>query len=272
MLNPAASASDFRHTILGRTGREVFRLGLSGSWCRDERAIRVGIEAGMNYIFLYRWHRRTVRVLREVLPGNREQYVVATGVANLGRWVVRRALENYLRDLRTDYIDVFHLFWVRAGGLSPKVLGLLQCFKEQGKIKNLAISTHARQYAAQLVREGKLDVLMMRYNAAHRGAEEEIFPSLPRSQPGVVSYTATRWGRLLERPRRWPAARIPTAGDCYRFVLSNPHVHVCLTAPRSAEELRENLAAVARGPLSAGDMEFMRRFGDAVRAQHSFFP
>jgi len=226
----------------------------------------------MNYIFLYRWHRRTVRVLREVLPGNREQYLVATGVANLGKWVVRRALENYLRDLRTDYIDVFHLFWVRAGGLTPKTLELLQRSKEEGKIRNIAISTHARKYAAELVRQGKLDLLMMRYNAAHRGAEEEIFPSLPFSQPGIVSYTATRWGKLLKRPRRWPAGdRTPTAGDCYRFVLSNPNVHVCLTAPRNARELRENLAAVAQGPLSAEDMEFMRRFGDAVHEQYSFF-
>ena len=272
MLNQDEAASDFLHTTLGRTGRRVFRLGLSGSYCRSEGTIRAGIEAGMNYIFLYRWHRRTVRVLREVHPGNREKYLVATGVANLGRWLIRRALENYLRDLRTDYIDVFHIFWVGAGGLTPKILDLLRRFKEEGKIRSFAISTHARKYAAELVQQAKLDVLMMRYNAAHRGAEGEIFPSLPLSQPGVVSYTATRWGMLLKRPRRWPATeRIPTAGDCYRFVLSNPSVHVCLMAPPNARELRENLSAVSRGPLSAEDVEFMRRFGDAVHKQNTFF-
>ncbi len=266
------SAPDFLHTTLGRTGQRVFRVGLSGSYCRNDRAIRAGIEAGINYVFFYRWHRRTVRVLREVLPGNREKYIVTTGMANLGKWLIRRALESSLRDLHTDYIDVFQIFWVSAGGLKPKVLDLLQQFKDEGKIRNIAISTHARQYAAELVREGKLDVLMMRYNAAHRGAEEEIFPSLPESQPGVVSYTATRWGQLLRPPRRWAATnRIPTAGDCYRFVLSNPSVHVCLTAPRDERQLQENLAAVARGPLPAEDMEFMRKFGDVVHKQHSFF-
>ena len=272
MLSPSEVASDFLHTTLGSTGRRVFRLGLSGSYCKDDRTIRAGIEAGMNYVFLYRWHRRTVRVLREVLPENREKYVIATGVGNFGRWLVRRALEGYLRDLRTDYIDVFHIFWVSAGGLKSKTLDLLQRFKEEGKIRNIAISTHARRYAAELVQKGQLDVVMMRYNAAHRGAEGEIFPHLSVSQPGVVSYTATRWGMLLKRPRRWAASdRTPTAADCYRFVLSNPSVHVCLTAPRDERQLQENLAAVARGPLCAEDMEFMRNFGDAVHKQHSFF-
>lgn len=272
MIEPGEWRANFLHTTLGRTARRVFRLGLSGSYCKDDATLRAGIEAGMNYVFLYRWHRRTVRVLREILPGNREKYLVATGVANLGNWLVRHALENYLRDLRTDYIDVFHIFWVGAGGLTPKILGLLQRFKEEGRIRNIAISTHHRKYAAELARQGKLDVLMMRYNAAHRGAEQEIFPSLPYSHPGVVSYTATRWGMLLRRPRHWPpSGRIPTAGDCYRFVLSNPDIHICLTAPRCRRELEENLCAIERGPLPEEDIDFMRRFGDVVHKQSSFF-
>lgn len=226
----------------------------------------------MNYIFWYYWDRQMTRVLREVLPGRREKFVVATGVSNLGDWTVRRGVEGSLRRLRTDYIDVFQILWVGAGCLRPKTLELLQRYKEQGKIRYFGISTHARKYAAELVRQGKIDLLMLRYNAAHRGAETEIFPHLSASHPGVVSYTATRWGMLLKRPRGWPASgRLPSAGECYRFVLSNPHVHVCLTAPRSKRQLEENLAAVVRGPLGEEDSEFLRRFGNAVHEQHSFF-
>ncbi len=58
---------------------------------------------------------------------------------------------------------------------------------------------------------------------------------------------------------------------CYRFVLSNPHVHVCLTAPRKMEELEENLAALNDGPLSEEEMEFMRRFGDVVHHTKKWF-
>jgi hypothetical protein len=54
-------------------------------------------------------------------------------------------------------------------------------------------------------------------------------------------------------------------------VLGNPHVEVCLTAPRNARELSENLAAVATGPLAPKELDFMGRFGDEVRQQQRFF-
>lgn len=263
---------DFLHATLGTTGRAVFRLGLSGSYNPGEAALRHGIDAGMNYLFWYYWQGQMTRVLREVLPASRERLVVATGVPNLPAWIVRRALDSCRRKLRTDYIDVFQIFWLGDGRLSERTLDVLRQAKQDGKIRYIAVSTHARRYAAELVRAGKLDVVMMRYNAAHRGAEQEIFPDLAASRPGVISYTATRWGKLLKRPRTWPASEpVPAAGDCYRFVLTNPNVHVCLTAPGSARELEENLAAVARGPLSEEELTFMRRFGDAVHAQSKFF-
>jgi len=264
--------SDFLHTTLGRTGLPVFRLGLSGTYRPGEAALREGIEAGMNYVIWWWGDTQTTHVLRDVFPRKREQIIVATGRNFQHPRLLRRTLEGALRSLHTDYIDFFHIFWVGDGKLKPRTVDVLQRFKEEGKIRGIAVSTHARRYAGELVRQGVLDVLMMRYNAAHRGAEQEIFPHLAASQPGVVSYTATRWTYLLRRPRGWPQTeRLPTAGDCYRFVLSNPHVHVVFMAPRSREELRENLAQVARGPLSPEEMGFMRRFGDAVHARHRFF-
>ena len=64
--------------------------------------------------------------------------------------------------------------------------------------------------AAELARTTSLDLLMVRYNAAHPGAEADIFPSLPEGRHSVVAYTATCWRRLLKRPRGWEGA-VPTA-------------------------------------------------------------
>ena len=120
--------------------------------------------------------------------------------------------------------------------------------------------------------EGALDVLMIRYNAAHRGAEKDIFPFVATHNPGIVSFTATRWRYLLRRPKNWPKdAPVPDARMTYRFVLSNPHVHVCLTAPTSLKQLRENLQLLEEGPLSDQEMEFMKKFGDAVYQQKKWF-
>ena len=55
-----------------------------------------------------------------------------------------------------------------------------------------------------------------------------------------------------------------TAGDCYRWVLASPHVDVVLSGPRNAAELRENLAAVERGPPAEPDLAWMRELGKAV--------
>ena len=57
----------------------------------------------------------------------------------------------------------------------------------------------------------------------------------------------------------------------YRFVLSNPHVLVCVTAPANLRQFEENVAALQQGLLSEDEMGFMKRFGDAVRHTKKWF-
>lgn len=64
---------------------------------------------------------------------------------------------------------------------------------------------------------------------------------------------------------------MPTAGACYRFVLANPHVDVCLTAPTNLAQLEANLAAVAAGPPAEDELAFLRTFGDAMYRRQRWF-
>jgi aryl-alcohol dehydrogenase-like predicted oxidoreductase len=131
------------------------------------------------------------------------------------------------------------------------------------RVLRLGLAGRAR--AGRLAEDSPLDLLMIRYNAAHPGAERDIFPHLARRQPSIVAYTATSWRKLLKRPAGWDRAEGPmTAGDCYRFCLSSPHVDVVLTGPASAAQLDENFAALGRGPLSPEEDRWMRAFGAAV--------
>ena len=57
---------------------------------------------------------------------------------------------------------------------------------------------------------------------------------------------------------------LDTAGDCYRFCLTSPHIDVVLSAPKTAAQVRENLAALEKGPLSDDEMTWMRDLGRAV--------
>jgi aryl-alcohol dehydrogenase-like predicted oxidoreductase len=148
----------------------------------------------------------------------------------------------------------------------------LRRLREEGKVRAIGMSCHDRKFIGKLAADGALDAFMLRYNAAHRGAERDIFPYLEAHRPGVISYTATRWRYLIRRPRGWPRqGRVPTAGECYRFVLSHPNVHVCLTAPTNLKQLEENISALREGPLDEEDMEFMKKFGDAIYQTHRWF-
>lgn len=265
----------FDRTSLGSTAMNVCRLGLSASYRPGARAIRYAIGQGVNYFFGYGFDTQLVGVLREEFGTGREKYVLATGAYNLiiGYPNLRRTLERRLRQFRTDYIDVFQFLGVmKEKEMPPRVIEELIRFREEGKVRAIGLSCHDRKLVGRLAAEGVMDVIMMRYNAAHRGAESDIFPHLEKHNPGVVSYTATRWTALTRRTKGWPkGAMVPTAGMCYRFVLSNPHVHVCLTAPTNQRQLEENLAAFRQGPLDEGEMCFMKEFGDAVYAGQKWF-
>jgi aryl-alcohol dehydrogenase-like predicted oxidoreductase len=143
------------------------------------------------------------------------------------------------------------------------VVGELIKLREEGKVRAIGLSTHDRKQAGRLAEDSVFDMLMIRYNAAYPGAETDIFPRLAQRQPMLVDYTATSWRKLLAAPKGWKES-VATAGDCYRFCLSNPHVDVVLQMPKNVEQMRENLRAVEKGPLSEAEMTWMRNSGTAV--------
>jgi aryl-alcohol dehydrogenase-like predicted oxidoreductase len=268
-------ADDFCRSTLGRTGIEVCRLGLSATYRPGREAVYKALDRGINFFLCYGFDTHAVRVLRELPPSGRQKVFIATGAYNLilGHTNLRKTLEKRLRQLKTEYIDVFLFLGVfKPKQFSPDVLEDLRRFRAEGKVRAIGLSCHDRQFVGRLASEGIVDVIMMRYNAAHRGAEQDIFPHLASHDPGVISYTATRWSYLLRRPRGWPAEKpIPSAAQCYRFVLSRPEVDVCLMAPSSMRQLEEDIGALDQGPLSPEEMSFMREFGDAVHTAHRRF-
>jgi len=261
--------------VFGSTGIAVSPLGLSATYRPGKKAVRMAAEEGINLFFAFGIDTQMSAALREIMAPHREQFVLATGAYNYIWWAqnIRKTFEKRLRQFKTDYIDLFLFLGVMKPAEFPqKIRDELRQLKEEGKVRAIGLSCHNRIFLGELAESGEMDALMLRYNAAHRGAEQDIFPHLAAHNPGVLSYTATRWSYLLRRPKALTkGARVPTAGECYRFVLSNPHVHCVLTAPRNESELRENLAAVRQGPLVEEDLAFMRNFGDVVHHQKRWF-
>jgi aryl-alcohol dehydrogenase-like predicted oxidoreductase len=258
----------FTRRYVPALGRDVFRVGLACNFGIDEGGFDRAIERGVEYVFFTQL--RTGRVepaLKRALAANRDRIVLGAGpsVAWFGG-SVRRGAEKLLKQLGVDTIDVFHLFWLnRTSLLNEGTVEALAKLKEEGKIRCAAISIHDRKRAGELVKGSPIDWFMLRYNAAHPGAEREVFPHLAENpnKPTVCAYTATSWRKLLKSPSGWTGP-VMTAGDCYRFCLSSPSVDLVLTGPASTAQVDENLDAVAKGPLSKEEAEWMRAFGHAV--------
>lgn len=266
-------------TALGRTGLKVSRMGLAGAYGVPQEATVRAYERGVNYFFWAPNYDGMTRALQALIPQERRHLVITSGTSHRDSDGLRQDLEESLRLLSTDYIDVFHLYYIQTPQEIDQIFGEggafagFQAAKAQGKVRALGITTHQRSIARQLAEDGRVDVLMLRYNCAHRGAESEVFPYLTQHNPGVVIYTALRWGQLLRRPTGWPEGKaVPTPVQCYRFVLGNPSVHLVLTAPRTWEQLEENLKAAEEGStLSEEERRWLEEFGDVVHAQGGGF-
>jgi aryl-alcohol dehydrogenase-like predicted oxidoreductase len=260
------TTEDFTHRTLLPLGRPVHRLGLALNYGIDARGFDVGVERGMNFFFYTQLRTKALLPsLRRVLKARRESYVVAAGpsVAYFGS-SIRSGVEKRLRELETDYLDVFQLFWLGVGSAwTEGTIEALTRLRDEGKVKAIGISIHDRKRAGALAESSPLDLFMIRYNAAHPGAERDIFPHLETRKPSVVAYTATSRRELLKKPRGW-SGDVMTAGDCYRFCLSSPHVDVALCGPGDTTQLTENLDALDRGPLSPEEMTWMRAYGAKV--------
>lgn len=247
-------------------GKRVPRLGLAGLTGLEKDLVDQAYEGGIRFFF---WAMPTSASPESIAPvrGERDNCILATGASLDVLISPRRTVERCLKKLRLDYLDIFLLLWVRSER-RMKVFDELTSLRDEGKVRHIGISSHDRPLAVAIADRFSLDVLMVRYNAAHRESEIEVFSQLQNPKPEIITFNATHWGRLLKPPPGWPKGKeVPTAVGCYQFVLSNPNVDACLMRPRNRDELDQNLSTLSRGPLSPIEQEKIREFGDAVRSQ-----
>jgi predicted aldo/keto reductase-like oxidoreductase len=256
-------------TILGRTGLKVGRLGIASGYGAPAAAIEEAFERGCNYMtwgtFLKGYSPRMREAIGNIIAkGGRDRMVLSMFTYAHQSFLTEHFLVKGLKSAGLDYADVLILgFFSRHP--SQRIIDGAMRLKEKGLVRFIGLSGHNRRLFPELNKDGIFDMFHIRYNAVHRGAETETFPFLKgEDRPGIVNFTGTAWGKLLN-PKKMPSGEKPvTAGECYRFVLSNPAVDVCMTGPRTVEEMRENLAVLQQGPMTDEELARMRRIGDHV--------
>jgi len=267
------SDDGWKKVTLGRTGLVTSRLGLGSSYGIDAPDVERAFERGINYFY---WgSTRTEgfgRGLTAIARKRREDaIIVVQSYARFGTFVAS-SFEKALRQLAIEYADVL-LLGLWNSPPPERVLASAHALVEAGKARHVIVSCHHRPTFEKYIRDPRYGAIMLRYNAAHRGAEREVFPKLAEAArdgvalPGVVAYTATRWTALIDPQFTPPGEKTPLATDCYRFALSRPEVNVCIAGPRNGADLDQAMAALDLGPMSEDELAWIRRVGDHVHAK-----
>ena len=262
----------WRPRTLGRSGLQVSRLGLGSSYGVGEQHVTRAIERGVNYLYWGAMRRDGFgRAIARAAKRDRERLCVVVQSYARAAVALGPSVDIALRRLGLEYADVLLLGWWNAPP-PRRIVDRALALRDAGKVKTIMVSCHHRPSFAAFIADPAYGALMVRYNAAHRGAETDTFPHVtaaldrPDGAPGIVAYTATRWGGLVDPALVPPGEAVPRASDCYRFALSRPEVDVVLSWPRNGYELDEALAALDRGPMSEDELAWMRRVGDGVKA------
>src|ERR1700722_2276907 len=260
--------------------RQVCRLGLatrggSGLGAKD---VDWALQRGVNYL---NWCGHPDGLSEAVKRLGSERRNIVLAVQFQSRTSREAALEfrSLLDDLQTDYIDIATLYYVESTEEWDAITspgGAWEYLDEQkraGRLGLIGLTSHQRKLAAGWAQTHLLDMLMIRYNAAHCGAENDVFRVTSKLGMPVVTFTGLRWKALLAATPEDPVDFVTrTAADCYRFCLANEDIAVVLSAPANRKELEDNLTLLDDWrALSPTEIEAMRAHGERVRRHAGAF-
>jgi aryl-alcohol dehydrogenase-like predicted oxidoreductase len=294
------------HTILGRTGLRVSvaglgcggfsKLGLNAGKTEDEaaRLILEAVDLGINFIDTAAAYGTEGVVGRALKSIPRDQVVIATKAfvhRNNEWWTPERvvaSLDNSLRLMGTDHVDVFSLHGVKPDeyDYARDTLGpALAEQKAKGKIRHIGITEFpetdfSHVLLSRAVRDPLWEVVMVAFHMMHQGARQSVFPLTQANGIGTLLMFVVR-SIFADPPRiaremrelaakglveKWlgetddplgflvheaGAATITEAA--YRFARHEPGANVVLFGTGDAAHLRTNVASLLKPPLPEAD-------------------
>jgi aryl-alcohol dehydrogenase-like predicted oxidoreductase len=236
---------------LGRTGVQVSPLCLGammfGPWGNDDRAdsIRIlhrALDAGVTFVDTADVYSAGVseEIVGEALQGRRDDVFLATKFfmpmseddpnmrGGSRRWI-NRAVEDSLRRLGTDYIDLYQVHRPSPDTDVEETLGALSDLVHQGKVRYLGSSSYSGSQIVEaqwVARDRNLQRFVTEqppYSLLVRGIEEDVLPTVLRHGMGTLTYSPLAGGWLSGRWRK-DSASSPTssARPPARFDMSTP--------------------------------------------------
>jgi predicted aldo/keto reductase-like oxidoreductase len=257
------------------------RLGLAtrGNTSLAAEDVHAAIDRGVNWLNWCGHADGLCEAVRQLGP-RRAEVAVAVQFSARTAYEARSELHETLRALGTEYLDALTYYYVEHDAEWEQIVGpggaaeTVEAARKEGVVRAIGLTSHQRRLAAKWARSGRLDLLMIRYNASHRGAEYDVFPLTRSLSLPVVAFTCQRWGALRRpTPDDPPGMRPPAPREWYRFVLSCPDVSVALMAPDGRVELEENLSLLDDWrACTPAEWQLMAAHGDRVKRHAGAFP
>lgn len=236
---------------LGRTGVKVSPLCLGammfGPWGNNDRAdstriIHRALDAGINFVDTADVYSAgaSEEIVGEALQDRRDDVFLATKFfmpmdeknpnqrGGSRRWIMR-AVEDSLRRLNTDYIDLYQVHRPSPDTDVEETLGALTDLVRQGKVRYIGSSSYSGSQIVEAQwasRERNLERFVTEqppYSILVRGIEEDVLPTVQRQGMGTLTYSPLSGGWLSGRWRK-DSASVPAsaARPSVRFDMSQP--------------------------------------------------
>jgi predicted aldo/keto reductase-like oxidoreductase len=269
------------YRTLGRTGWRISDVVVGSGRIRDQKGtdvVRLALERGVTYVDTSPDYSAagSEECVGQALRGVRDQVFVATkwctpwGHLGAGTPVAEyeRVVEESLRRLGTDYIDLVHVHSCDEVDrlMDPNMFEAFDRLKQAGKARFLGFSSHTPNLvdvAETAIASGRFDVMMLAYHHGIWPKLGELIQRARREQDmGVVAM------KTLKGAKHNGLAGFREHADAYtqaalRWVLSNPEVSAAVISFSEFQHVDEYLRA-SGGQLSKGDVAILEKYDRLV--------
>lgn len=179
-------------------------------------AIHAALDSGINLIDTAPAYGagHAEEVVGKALKGRRDSAIVATKVGiirtkddfirNLKADSVRQEIDDSLRRLRVETIDLYQIHWPDPNTPLEETLDALEKIHETGKFRHLGVSNFDPQLMEQVRERMSLVSMQPHYSLLHRGIEKRILPYCREQGIGVIGYGTLAGGILTGKFREIP--------------------------------------------------------------------
>jgi predicted aldo/keto reductase-like oxidoreductase len=237
--------------------------------------VHEALDLGINCIDTARAYGHGERAVGRAIRGRRDQLVLATKTWADTAEEARVSLEQSLRELETDHVDVLYLHSVGSRDLEKSkgragALEYLLKQKELGKTRFVGISGHSRVGEfVPLIESGDIDVALLTMNFVDRytyGFEEKVLPVARKRGLGVCCmkvFGGMQGGfAAASGPNTGPEIEAAYLQRAVRYAMGLPGVATLVIGPHTVEHLRQNAAWVRDySPLSATETSELETVG-----------